>query len=215
MRNTGAMSENPHVTSVPYYAQWESPELVAEIVSGRLPAQHDPNWPKSGAATPDDYAYWSWRLCGMACLRMALDHWRGTAPPPVSLAHECQEAGAYVRHEDGRLDGLIYAPFAVHVRTRWGLGAESRPELGPEVIRAHLAAGGLAMLSVHPSLRELDPAPPHKGGHLVLAVAADDVRLYVHNPSGFPGRSQRAFAVPWAEFDRFYAGRGVLLSDRA
>ncbi|MEV0090239.1 C39 family peptidase [Streptomyces sp. NPDC050738] len=205
------MPEAAHLTSVPYYAQWESADLVDRIVSGELPASADPLWPKSGAESPEECAYWSWRLCGMACLRMALDHWKGTAPPAVSLAEECLEAGAYVRHEDGRLDGLIYAPFAEYARTRWSLSAECRPDLPAAELPAHLAAGGLAMLSVHPSIRELHPEPPHKGGHLVLAVAADEDNLYVHNPSGFPGRSQRAAAVPWPDLDRFYAGRGVFL----
>ncbi|CDR03651.1 C39 family peptidase [Streptomyces iranensis] len=195
---------------VPYYAQWESPGLVPGIIAGTLSAADDPLWQKSGAASPEEYAFWSWRLCGMACLRMALDHWRGTAPPAVTLAEECVEAGAYVRHPD-RVDGLVYAPFAAYARRRWELFAESRPQLPAEELPGHLAAGRLAMLSVHPSLRALDPRPPHRGGHLVLAVGATPDHLLVHNPSGFPDGSQRFAEVPWGDLGRFYAGRGVLL----
>lgn len=125
---------------VPYYAQWESPDLVPDIIAGTLSAADDPLWQKSGAASPEEYAFWSWRLCGMACLRMALDHWRGSAPPAVTL-----------------------------------------------------------------------PRPPHRGGHLVLAVGATADHLLVHNPSGFPDGSQRFAEVPWGDLGRFYAGRGVLL----
>ncbi|MFS7874177.1 C39 family peptidase [Streptomyces asiaticus] len=195
---------------VPYYAQWESPDLVPDIIAGTLSAADDPLWQKSGAASPEEYAFWSWRLCGMACLRMALDHWRGSAPPAVTLAEECVEAGAYVRHPD-RVDGLIYAPFAAYARRRWELFAESRPRLSAEELPGHLAAGRLAMLSVHPSLRTLDPRPPHRGGHLVLAVGATAGHLLVHNPSGFPDGSQRFAEIPWGDLGRFYAGRGVLL----
>ncbi|MCG0285028.1 C39 family peptidase [Streptomyces sp. PSAA01] len=195
---------------VPYYAQWESAALVPDIIAGTRSAADDPLWQKSGAASREEYAFWSWRLCGMACLRMALEHWCGTAPPAVTLAEECVEAGAYVRHPD-RVDGLIYAPFAAYARRRWGLFAESRPRLPAEELPEHLAAGRLAMLSVHPSLRTLDPRPPHRGGHLVLAVGATPDHLLVHNPSGFPDGSQRFAEVPWTDLGRFYAERGVLL----
>lgn len=201
----------PH--PVPYYAQWESADLVAEIIEGRLAAADDPMWQKSGAATPEEYAFWSWRLCGVACLRMALDHWRGVVPPALTLAAECVEAGAYVRHAD-RVDGLIYAPFAAYVQRRWGLFAESRPELPAQEVRDELAAGRLVMLSVHPSLRTLDPDPPGRGGHLVLAVGFTEQAVVVHNPSGYPNGSQRFAHVPWPDLDRFYAGRGVVLGDR-
>ncbi|MET7761527.1 C39 family peptidase [Streptomyces sp. NPDC005355] len=199
---------------VPYYAQWESPALVPDIIAGTVSAADDPLWQKSGAASPAEYAFWSWRLCGMACLRMALDHWRGTAPPAVSLAEECVDAGAYVRHAD-RVDGLIYAPFADYARRRWNLFAESRPTLPAEELPRQLAADRLAMLSVHPSIRDLGPRPPRRGGHLVLAVGATPGHLIIHNPSGFPHHSQRFARVPWAELDRFFAGRGVLLGPDA
>ena len=67
------------------------------------------------------------------------------------------------------------------------------------------------MISVHPTIRTLEPAPVRPGGHLVLAVGADDDALLIHNPSGFPGESQQFARVPWRDLERFYAGRGVLL----
>lgn len=209
------MRQNDHVQPishpVPYYAQWESPELVADIIAGTVEAEDDPRWEQSGAPDPAEYAFWSWRACGMACLRMALDHWWGVAPPIVRLARESTDAGGYVRHPDGRLDGLIHAPFAAYVRSRWGLYADARSPLPAEELPGHLAAGRLAMISVHPSIRTLEPAPPRAGGHLVLAVGADDEGLLVHNPSGFAGESQQHARVPWADLGRFYAGRGILL----
>ncbi|GGR51231.1 C39 family peptidase [Streptomyces netropsis] len=201
---------NDVVHPVPYYAQWESTDLVPDIIGGTVRAADDPLWQKSGADSPEEYAFWSWRVCGMACLRMALDYWRDTAPPTVSLATECAEAGGYVRHAD-RVDGLIYAPFAAYARQRWGLHATSRPELTAEEVRDEITAGRLVMLSVHPSIRTLAPAPPQRGGHLVLGVGVTDDALVIHNPSGFPGHSQQFAHVPWGDLERFYAGRGVVL----
>ncbi|MEY9875013.1 hypothetical protein ABH931_004514 [Streptacidiphilus sp. MAP12-33] len=197
------------VGPVPYFSQFGSPELVPELIARTRAAQDDPRWAESGAASPQEYAWWCRRVCGMACLRMALVHWRGASPGTVELAHECVAAGAYV--VDGeRVEGLIYAPFAVYVRERWGLEAEVDTALDPARIRAHLDAGRLPILSVHPSIRTLDPEPPSRGGHLVLAVAHDDEALSVNNPSGFPG-SQHYARVPWADLDRFFARRGVVL----
>ncbi|WP_406196303.1 C39 family peptidase [Kitasatospora sp. NBC_01560] len=198
------------VHEVPYYAQWESAGLVREIVGGAVAAADDPRWGESGAASPEEYEYWSWRLCGVACLRMALDHWWGVAPAAVPLAGECLAAGAYQRDGD-RLRGLIHTPFAGYVRERWGLAAEAR-ELTPAEVAAAVAGGGLVMLSVHPAIRDPDgPDPQRRGGHLVLAVGTTGTALVIHNPSGFAGESQAYAHVPWRQFERFYAGRGIVL----
>jgi len=195
---------------VPYHSQWISAALVPEFITGTRAAEDDPLWPKSGADTPEEYAFWAPRMCGVACLRMALDFWGHPVPPLVPLVRDLVEAGAYVREGD-RVKGLIYQPFADHVVARWGLGAQSDPELSTARIRDVLTGGGLAMLSVHSTIRTLDPAPSLKGGHLVLAVGCDDEALLIHNPSGLPGTSQQFAPVPWAALGRFYAGRGVTL----
>lgn len=196
---------------VPYHAQWASPELVPAIVGRTLRAADDPRWAEHGASTPEEYEWWSWQLCGVACLRMALGHWGLDVPSPMRLAADCVRAGAYVHRADGGLDGLVYAPFADYVRARWGLTAEVRPDLPADQIAGHVAAGRLVILSVHSSIRVLDPAPPRQGGHLVLAVGTDGRCLLIHNPSGLPGRSQEYAEVPWRDLGRFYAGRGIVL----
>ncbi|MBV6698190.1 C39 family peptidase [Kitasatospora aureofaciens] len=204
------MVDEAVVHEVPYYSQWESAELVRAIIDGELNAAEDPRWGQSGAATPEEYAWWSWRLCGVACLRMALDYWWGLAPTALALAEECVAAGAYVRDGDS-LRGLIHTPFAAYVRQRWGLAAQAR-ELTPEELAAEVAGGRLAMVSVHPSIRDPEgPEPVRRGGHLVLAVGATSTALVIHNPSGFPGGSQAFAHVPWRSFGPFYAGRGIVL----
>jgi hypothetical protein len=201
----------PVTHDVPYYSQWESAALVPEFVSGARAASADPSWRTSGANSPEEYAFWAHRMCGVACLRMALQHWRGEAPASVPLALECAEAGAYVLR-DGEVEGLIYAPFVAYVRRRFALGGAVRAPLPDDEIRQHLSEGRLVMLSVHKSVRILHPAPPRRGGHLVLAVGATPESLLVHNPSGFPGTSQRFAEIPWDDLGRFYAGRGVVLA---
>ncbi|KOG23320.1 C39 family peptidase [Streptomyces viridochromogenes] len=204
------MGNNSVRHDVPYYSQWESAELVPELLSGRVKAEEDPFWRRSGADTAEDYAFWSWRICGMACLRMALEYWNMNSPNLVTLAREFLDAGAYVRREDG-VDGLIYAPFAEYAAKRWGIEAEVHGNLEAEEIPGLLEDGKLVMLSVHPSIRERDATPPGRGGHLVLAVGCSPGHLQIHNPSGLPGVSQRFAEVSWQELPRFFARRGVSL----
>ncbi|MFF2524225.1 C39 family peptidase [Streptomyces liangshanensis] len=208
------MTGSPLIHRVPYYSQWESAALVAEFVSGVRGAAEDPLWLKSGADSAEEYAFWAPRMCGMACLRMALDHWGHEVPPSVPLVREALEAGAYVRTEE-QVKGLIYAPFARWVARRWGLYAEVRPELAVGDIGAEVARGHVVLLSVHKSIRTLDPVPPQRGGHLVLAVGTDSEGVFLHNPSGLPGRSQEFHHVLWVDLDRFFAGRGVVLGPHA
>lgn len=111
------------------------------------------------------------------------------------------------------VDGLIYAPFAAYARQRWNLHAEPCPNLPVTEITSHITAGRLLMLSVHPSIRTLNPAPPRKGGHLILAIGTTADGLIIHNPSGLPGTSQRFARVTWLDLTRFYASRGVVLGE--
>lgn len=199
--------------AVPYYSQWESAALVPEFVAG-ADAARDPLWAGSGAESPEEYAFWAPRMCGVACLRMVLGRLGLPVPPSVELVKELCGAGAYVRDGDA-VKGLIYRPFAEYVTARWGLDARSAPVLDHRTVRDTLAGGGVAMLSVHPAIRTLTPAVEARGGHLVLAVGATEGAVLVHNPSGFPDASQQYAPVPWADLDRFYAGRGILLGGRA
>ncbi|MCC2280582.1 C39 family peptidase [Streptomyces sp. ET3-23] len=195
---------------VPYYSQWESPCLVPEFITGTRQASTDPLWQKSGAATAQEYAFWAPRMCGVACLRMALDYWGLPVPPSVPLVGELLQAGAYVRNGD-EVQGLIYQPFAEFASARWGLYARAARDLPAQEIRTELCRGRLVMVSVHKSVRTPEVTPPSRGGHLVLAVGADEAGVLLHNPSGLPGRSQQFALVSWTALDRFFAGRGVVL----
>lgn len=96
---------------------------------------------------------------------------------------------------------------------RWGIPARSVPDLPVSEIHQALDGGALVMLSVHKTIRTLDPAPAGKGGHLVLAVGATPDHVLINNPSGFPNNaSQQSAPVPWSDLGRFYAGRGIILA---
>jgi hypothetical protein len=195
---------------VPYFAQWESPELIPEIVDGRMSAVDDPRWPASGAASPEEYAWWAGRICGMACLRMVLAFHDLPVPPPVPLALECMERGGYVRDGDG-LRGLIYAPFAEWVADRWDIPVEVRPQLTMDDVAEEVHRGRLVMISVHKWIRWPDRTPSSRGGHLVLLTGAGRDHMTLHNPSGIPGETQRHTLMKKIDLERFFAGRGIVI----
>jgi hypothetical protein len=201
-------------------AQWESPERIADILAGRLDARDDPRWAASGAPDRDSYAYWSWRCCGMACLRSVLLARDGVAPGTAALAEEMLAAGGYLRRADGGLDGLIYAPFVTWLARRWGLAARVEADLDPGALRSRVAAGDWVVASVHARIREPASAPPATGGHLVLVhgiTSTSDGRPAVvfHNPSGDRSVNQAGAVVALDDFARFFAGRGVVIPGAA
>jgi hypothetical protein len=220
------------VTTVPYVAQWASPELIPAILAGEISARDDPRWPESGAADAEQYEFWSWRCCGMACLRSVLLARGEDAPGIVALALETLAAGGYrLRHatageEDrpaapARVDGLIYAPFAAYLAVRWEIGATVAAHLSTEELIRRVRQGGWVMASVHPSIRRPSVVPPGRGGHLVLVTGlaggadgldGDDgaTSVVLHNPSGDSAANQADVAIAVDDFDRFFAGRGVL-----
>lgn len=197
-------------TAPPYSAQWESPDLVADFLAGRDP-RTDPLWRRSGAQDVDEYARWAEHLCGCACLQMALGA-RGLAVPPIhEIRRGVQARGGYVEQPDGGIRGLIYAGAVAWLATEH-IAARVVLDLDAAAIPALLAEAGPFIASVHPWVRWPAREPPARGGHLVLVfgVAADGA-LRFHNPSGDTAASRCDARLAPADFDRFFAGRGILL----
>jgi hypothetical protein len=195
----------------PFLGQWESARRIGAILSGALRAEDDPLWPRSGAAGAADYARWADHLCGVACLRMALAA-RGIAPPRAfDLARELTARGGYAVQPDGAIRGLVYAPAVTWLREAHGIAAEVRVDLPAEAIAGLVAAGGMVIASVHPSIRRPEGTPPARGGHLVLVFGVAGGSLRFHNPSGDTPASQQDARLPVADFARFHAGRGIHL----
>lgn len=198
----------------PYHAQWASPELIGRFLSGELSAAEDPRWAETGARTPQEYEFWSWRGCGMACLQSVLAERFGSSPGLVTLANELLMAGGYTLRPGG-VHGLVYAPFVEYLLRRWDIKARVRADLPLAALADELAGGACALVSVHPEIRSAPEPPPKRGGHLVLAFGSgqdDDGYLEFHNPSGDIPATREAVRLPLPVFERYYAGRGVLVA---
>ncbi|MBZ5763164.1 C39 family peptidase [Rhizobium sp. VS19-DR104.2] len=199
--------------NVPYFSQWETPEMTLPVVAkGAAALLDDPLWQQSGAQTVEEYSRWAPNLCGMACLKMILAT-RGEDHPTLDLARACTQHGGYVVSEDGAsIKGLIYAPFVELVSSRFGLKAEIMTGVEVVAIPKLLSRWQFFIASVHHSIRWPDQGPPLKGGHLVLITSASPQAVRFHNPSGHDRASQTDVVLPLDVFDQFFAGRGIAVS---
>ncbi|WP_369215598.1 peptidase [Streptomyces flavofungini] len=186
--------------------QFASPGLVGPIVYEDFDRAADPAWRESGAATVEDYARWCGHLCGMTCYQMALG---ADAPSLFALRDGALKYGAYTE-EDGRIRGMVYAPFAAYAREAHGVDATVHRHLTVAGIGTLLDEGRRVIASVHFEIRRPHRPAPGRGGHLVLVTGRTAEGLHFHNPSGVDAATRTA-TLTADEFEPFFAGRGVSL----
>ncbi|QKD02928.1 C39 family peptidase [Mesorhizobium loti] len=203
---------NPLPETVPFFSQWETPDMTLAVLAdgADVALRCDPLWRGSGAETLDEYAVWAANVCGMACLKMILAT-RGEIVPTIELARRCTGYGGYVVNE-GSIKGLIYAPFVTFVKAEFGLEAQVMTDVATADIPAILERSRFFIASVSSAIRWPERAPPSKGGHLVLVTAASDEGLRFHNPSGHNSATQANAVLAPADFDRFFANRGIAVT---
>ncbi|MFC3000692.1 hypothetical protein [Falsiroseomonas tokyonensis] len=131
---------------------------------------------------------------------------QGRPVPPIhAIRRAVQAEGGYQELADGTIRGLIYAGAVA-----WLAGQRIAARIQLDLGAADLVGEGLFIASVHPAIRWPDRPSPGRGGHLVLVFGTDEAgRLRFHNPSGDSRASQEDTRLPPADFDRFFAGRGI------
>ncbi|TPN36785.1 C39 family peptidase [Mesorhizobium sp. B1-1-6] len=203
---------SPPPGTVPFFSQWETPDMTLAVLAdgAEVALRRDPLWENSGARTLDEYALWAANVCGMACLKMILAA-RGQIVPTIELARRCTGYGGYVVTERS-IKGLIYAPFVSFVKAEFGLEAKVMTSVATSDIPAILGQSRFFIASVSSSIRWPEREPPSKGGHLVLVMSASDEGFRFHNPSGHTGATQANAVLAAADFDRFFANRGIAVS---
>ena len=107
---------------VPYYCQFCSPELVLDIISGRVRAEDDPRW--------------AWRACGIACLKMAIEALGGPMRPMMYWIEAALAIDGFIqerRAQKGKPSGWIHRSLAELGRQN-GLVGECRAPVDTEEI---------------------------------------------------------------------------------
>lgn len=207
------------IIPVPYYSQWESPNLANIFWENHLEVLNDPLWKNSGAKDHQEYHNWSWSLCGIACLKMALKFYFNLEIPSVATGKQAKDYGVYkidkMAYENNdhikAVGPMQYFPFAKFIKTRFGLLSQVKPSLSVKDIPNEIDRQNLVITSVHSSIRNPDLTPPRKGGHLVLVIGYCKNELIFHNPSGLPNFSQESYRMNVSTFDRCFANRGIIL----
>jgi len=196
---------------IPSFCQWETADLAQAIVTGKATPADDPLWAASGAETQEEYIAWANHVCGMVCLKMIWAALSGRDFPTLELARAATHYGAYTV-DDAGIHGMIYAPFVTFVREEFDIEARIETGRTAQDLQGLLREGKFFIASVHPTIRWPEQTPPSKGGHLVLVTAADDKQITFHNPSGHTPETRCNACVSCETFDRFFAGRGILIS---
>ena len=203
----GRRVELPRV--VPYYSQFCSPELILKIIRGEVRAEDDPRWEEFGARDREEYAYWSWKACGIASLKMAVEALGVPARPMMEWIEEGVADGAFLSSEragEGKPSGWIHKSL-VELARRHGLDGECVPRADLKDIASAIDAGRLVIASVSHELGEWGEITG-SSGHLVVVhgysrLEGEVEGVMINNPSGrFPELRQDC----WLSAERFSSG---------
>ncbi len=210
---------------VPYYSQWESPELVSKLVERKIRAEDDPKWKNSGAKNKLEYLNWSWSGCGMACFKMALEYFTGQKVPLVVLGKQCLVYGGYQMNQQAfnrgdylhSLPGLFYKPFIRFIRHEYGLTGRVSRFLTVEQIAYEISRKNLVIVSVSADIADQQNYSGSKGGHLILVNGYDlpKKQLIFHNPSGKNTKNQQLARINFQDFIRYFDNKGMVIFDPA
>jgi hypothetical protein len=203
---------------VPYYAQIASPELAEAIFVQGLDPTLDPRWAESGAETPEEYAYWVERACGVACLKMCVEALGGPQVSLIEWARLGLARGGYLirQAENGEpLEvGWIHSAL-VDLAREVGLQGEARAASLEEMLE-FLSQGQMIIASV--SYQAGDDRLPitKRGGHLMVVIGVDydesgPLAFYVQNPSGRRTALQANARLDVERFALAYSGRVIIL----
>ncbi len=199
--------------TVPYYGQLASPELARAIFDDSLDPACDPRWPETGANTPQDYAYWAPRMCGMACLKMVAEAFDGPTMKIMEwLALGLRQNGYIIgTDQNGASEELGWDHRVLaNLLEETGISAKACPGDLDDVISV-LNHQGLVIASVTYELGQVGPLT-RRNGHLVVITGIElcegkPVAVFINNPSGrTPALRQRA-RISGERFLEGFSGR--------
>lgn len=202
------------IGDVPYQCQFASPELTKDILEQRVDTKDDPNWKIFCFDTKEEYEYWSWRGCGVCCVKMALDYYGGSVPV-AQLVDEGVLLGGYDTEKDV---GWYYKPL-LKLAEKYELRGFTSSYLRANELARHVIDKRFVIASVSPTIIRMDEHIPskRKSGHLVLAVGVRVQRgkvlgFYINNPSGKTPEMRKNAYIPIKAFVAAYGERGIVLS---
>lgn len=204
---------------VPYIPQFASPDRINDYIHHGYDGTQDPNWASFGSPDPQDYAFWSHRVCALAVIKMAIGayHSNQLSPTLWQLTQQGLAEGGYqLEDAQGRwVDEGWYFAAQVKLAAKYDLKMHGYSYASPLGICYHLRQGHLAAATVSPELGEHQPKTRRYGGHSVLILgfrwANEPTAYLIHNPSGRYPELQANAWIPARRFNQLYAYRFATL----
>lgn len=200
-----------------YYSQFASPALTKDILEKKISAKQDPRWQEFGFLSLDDYEFWSWRACGIICLKMIVDSINHKSYSVRELVEEGIKLGAYIPFDNhGNLidKGWYYKPL-IELARKYSLDGEVFPQLSHKGICEEILKKHFFIASVNPEIIRYDKTEGNKGGHLVVVHGfvwdGNCKGFYIHNPSGKHEETRANAFIPIETFLAAYSNRGFSL----
>lgn len=193
-----------------YQSQWASPKLINDIISHKLSALTDPRWKDFGFKTRKDYAFWSWRICAIACIKMALHFYHIDEKTSMAkITRECLTMKGYDRKKD---QGWYHSALIQYLKQK-GLQVKPVTLLSWDAIKESIVSKRLPMVSITENTREMNG---DSGGHLILLIGVKENRyekgVYYLDPArpDCPLKSKPTY-MKYDSFQRIFLMRGIII----
>lgn len=206
--------------SIPYTCQFASPELVRAFIHKDIPLEQDVRWAEYGAASPQEYAHWALRSCGVVCVKMAAEGIAGCSSGTVmDWVRTGLSLDGYIAKQ--RVDRPAEVGWKHATLARLAIGHGCRAELAANLtlddLARHIQVDEVVIASVTSELGEEDGSLTRQSGHLVVVYGmvlsekgtVDGVIL--HNPSGRTVALQAGAQIPAGRFSTGFSGRGIIV----
>ncbi|MBN1429706.1 MAG: hypothetical protein JXB07_15155 [Anaerolineae bacterium] len=209
--------------SIPYTCQFASQELVRQFIHGKIPLEQDTRWAEYGTASPQEYAHWALRSCGVVCVKMAVEgitgHVTGTVMDWVQVGLSLDGYINKQRADRPAEVGWKHATLA-RLAVERGCQAETAADLTLDDLARLIRADCVVIASVTSELGEEYCPLTRRSGHLVvvyglaLSKSGGVDGIILHNPSGRTPALQAGAMIPAKRFVDGFSGRGIVVGAR-
>lgn len=202
----------------PYYPQWASRNLILKITNHQISARDDPEWKTFGFRSKKEYEFWSWRACGIACLKMIIEGFcgkKGLLFAPI-LKKALRLGGYKIYNQEGKFvdKGWFYQPL---LKVLYGYKIKgaifkslSVNQIAKEILDNHAVVVSVDALTFGTGKVNRNLIT---GNHLVLVFGYQIKNgkisgFYLHNSSGRTRKLQENAFIPIKLFKTGFAYRG-------
>lgn len=179
---------------------------------------------KFGADDASEFSFWSWRNCGIACVKMILSVKKRAGKKKImDLTKECIGYGGYTLYENAVfVDRGWFHHALTTLLEKNDVKAKMKKWQSIDSVASDIANDRLTILSVSiPGRKDITPDGLFESisgkpnvGHLVLATGFrvkdnEVVGLFVHDPRGLESYQADLF-IPKHIFERIFSNRSIV-----